>query len=124
MKRTLLMAFASVASVSVANAYVSNEGHEYRSSCNYSGYVLTSIGPVSRPIGFGAETRYIRGREKIFLGKSCDAFHQILGKGKWCWSNGAFGAEFENHQISFPRQEIVCPRSQEFYTEFYDDCSC
>jgi len=99
-------------------AYVS-DGHEYSLRCTKRGYVLRSKFPV-RKVGTGAGTRYISGREELYLGRSCDASHRIFGKGKWCWSNGAFGATFDEHEFVFSRQDLRCPKEPDYYLQ----CSC
>ncbi len=90
-----------------AHAYVS-DGHEYKLSCNSDGYVLNSLHPVTRVIGSGAASRQVTGKETVYLGSSCDAFHELFGKGKWCWANGGFRATFPDHIFGFPRQELIC----------------
>lgn len=103
-----------------AEDYISSSGHSYILSCNKDGYVLTSRYPVSRWIGEGYQTRAITDREAIYLGKSCDAFHEVLGKGTWGWANGGFAATFENDtRIGFPRQELQCDGK---IPDFQADC--
>ncbi|MCC1482321.1 hypothetical protein J1C52_11765 [Roseibaca sp. Y0-43] len=92
---------------STGQAYVSG-GHEYGLTCNPDGYVLTSRYPVARTKGFGAATQVVSGIEKLYLGKSCDAFHPIFGGGRWCWANGGFVAEFAEFRFGFARQELHC----------------
>ena len=82
---------------------------EYNVSCTADGYVLTSLYPLTRAIGTGAATQWIKGKEKIYFGRSCDAFHKLYGKGKWCWANGGFTAEFPGYSFDFARQELRCP---------------
>lgn len=97
---------------SVAAAYVSSEGHEYSSTCNESGMVLTSVNPVSRFIEQGADSHVISGKEKIYLGIRCDAYNKALGKGEWGWANGGFWIEFASGRVSFPRQEVYCKENE------------
>lgn len=92
-----------------ASAYVSNEGHEYSATCTKHGVVLTSAAPVTRLIGYGAGTDYWTGREKIYLGRQCDAMNQIFGHGSWGWANGGFFITFDGKEIGFGRQELYCP---------------
>lgn len=87
---------------------ISASGHVYEMSCNSSGYVLTSKYPVARWFGQGADTRTETRIEKLFLGKSCDAFHPQLGGGRWCWANGGFKVDFADLTVGFPRQELFC----------------
>lgn len=74
-----------------ASAYVSNAGHEYELQCSRDGYELKSSYPVSRMVGIGADSRWVRERESIYLGRSCDAYLKTYGYGEWCWANGGFG---------------------------------
>ncbi|HRK24616.1 MAG TPA: hypothetical protein PLQ11_06655 [Beijerinckiaceae bacterium] len=102
-----------------AEAYVA-DGHEYTLACNKDGFVLTSRASVTRYIEAGVSSRFVKKKEKIFLGKNCDAIHEIFGGGKWCWANGGFGAEFSGTKIWFPRQELICPRE----TDNHLGCNC
>ena len=108
MKRIFIAAPLFTLLASPAAAYVA-DGHSWQLSCNANGYVLQSDYPVSRILGFGADARQSDEREKLTLGKSCDALHSVLGKGKWCFSNGGFEARFEEHNIAFGyKQELWC----------------
>lgn len=102
-----------------AQAFVS-DGHEYTSSCNPDGYVLTSVYPISRAVGQGAMTQYVKGIENIYFGRSCDAFHPLYGGGTWCWANGGFVAEFADARFGFARQELSCQTGPEPIS----DCRC
>jgi hypothetical protein len=95
------------ASTIAAEAYVS-DGHEYTLQCNDDGYVLASRYPVTRTVGRGQEMRTASGMERLYLGRSCDAFHKLHGEGQWCRGNGGFVATFPEHRFGFPRQELVC----------------
>jgi len=103
-----------------ASAYVA-DNHSWDLACNASGYELTSKYPVARFIEKGVDSTVVEGIETLYLGKSCDAEHKVFGKGKWCWANGGFTAEFADGQsIGFPRQELSCPdQSLEI-----DGCGC
>lgn len=102
-----------------ASAYVA-DGMEYDLTCTKDGFVLSSLYPVVRMTGIGVDQQQSRGIEKIYLGKSCDAFHKIYGKGNWCWANGGFTAEFPDHSFGFGRQELRCPAAVD-----YDmNCGC
>lgn len=106
---------------SFAYDYVSSDGHRYKIECNRSGYVLQSTHPVSRFEEGGAISRvHDIPREKIYLGKDCDAFHQVFGGGKWCWANGGFVADFPKISFGFPRQELSCPNNAPYSLE----CGC
>ncbi|MHA7870442.1 MAG: hypothetical protein ACX93U_23465 [Salipiger thiooxidans] len=93
----------------VDEPYVSSDGHEYALTCNADGYVLTSLAPVSRFRGQGADTQVTKRTEVLYLGQSCDSFLDVAGTGSWGWANGGFGAEFDTGlRVMFPRQELVC----------------
>lgn len=94
-----------------ASAYIA-DNHTWTLTCNASGYELKSKYPVSRFIERGADSTSTEEVETLYLGKQCDAQHKIFGKGKWCWANGGFTAEFENQSIGFPRQELSCPNGE------------
>lgn len=98
---------AAIGQTAAAN-YV-GDNHSWVVTCNSSGYVLTSKHPVSRFVEAGMNSRTTEEIESIYLGTGCDAEHKLFGKGKWCWANGGFQAEFTDHSIGFPRQELICP---------------
>ena len=102
-----------------AGALVSG-GHDYADTCNANGFVLTSKHPVVRKIRQDAKTKEFAGIEKIYLGRRCDAFHPIFGKGSWCWGNGGFRVDFENFEFGFARQELNCEGEDELGLV----CSC
>lgn len=92
--------------------YVSSN-HSWSISCNTSGYVLRSQYPVTRFHEAGVNSSVTREKETLYLGRSCDASHTVLGDGKWCWANGGFSAEFDKMRMGFPRQELMCPTPQD-----------
>lgn len=96
-----------------ARADYVGDNHTWLLTCNKSGYELKSKYPVSRFIEAGANSSTTEAIETLYLGKSCDAMHKVLGKGKWCWANGGFTAEFDNGSIGFPRQELACPNEND-----------
>ena len=98
----------SVSPVLADATYTSASGHDYKLTCNENGFVLTSVYPVSRFVGSGADTKTVRGTEIIYMGRSCDAFSETLGGGAWCWANGGFFVEVAGSGIGFPRQELYC----------------
>lgn len=112
---TLCIIFAA----SSANAYVAG-GHEYDATCNADGYILTSKYPVARASGQGAGTVYTSGIEKLYLGRSCDAFHAGFGNGQWCWANGGFLVTYSEIEFGFGRQELTCPSDEDLGLE----CLC
>jgi hypothetical protein len=86
--------FAATIIATSSGAVERESGNEvFMMECNSSGFILTS-----RQSG-----------EKLYLGKSCDAFHTRMGAGTWCWANGGFVAELANGRVGFPRQETYCP---------------
>jgi hypothetical protein len=100
---------------SIATAYVSGEGHEYRPSFNASGMVFTSVRSVSRYIEAGAGSSVQQGREILYLGKRCDAYSAAFGRGTWGWANGGILVSFTNGQsIGFPRQELDSRSAERF----------
>lgn len=86
--------------------YVSQEGHQYSASLNEDGAVMVSLYPVARFTGTGAMMQVITGTETLYLGRDCDAYSKVLGRGTWAWANGGFVIQFEDRAIRFPRQEI------------------
>lgn len=97
--------------------YVSSYGDEYSIAKNDNGVVLRSLYPKAWFIEGGANSRVVKGIDVLYFGKSCDAFHDEFGKGRWWWINGGFGADFDNFKISFPRQEIDVPNSMDCQLE-------
>lgn len=118
MTRTLLSA-VFVITATAAHAYEA-DGTEYDISCNADGYVLTSKQPVTRMVSTPVDAEAVTGIEKIYLGRSCDAFHEVFREGKWCWANGGFIAEFPNHTFGFGRQELVCEDAE----AYRGNCGC
>ena len=102
-----------VAFVAAARADYIGDNHTWLLTCNKSGYELKSKYPVSRFIEAGANSSTTEAIETLYLGRSCDAMHKVFGKGKWCWANGGFTAEFDNGSIGFPRQELSCPNAND-----------
>lgn len=115
-----LSALVVVAAAQNATAYTSG-GHSYDLTCNDNGYALTSRYPVSRMIGSGASSQVFERIETLYLGRDCDAFHELFGAGNWCWANGGFTAQFQAFRYGFPRQELSCP---DFERGFELNCRC
>jgi hypothetical protein len=87
--------------------FYSNEGDIYDATINANGAVLTSRHPKSWFHGEPTEDHEVHtAPAKIYLGRACDALHSELGKGTWDGGNGAFGATFGSHVITFQRQEL------------------
>ena len=88
-------------------AYVSSFGDKYTASRNADGGILTSHYPKAWFVEGGASSYVEEGIDKIYFGKSCDAFHKVFGKGTFGWANGGFVVEFASGtRIGFPRQEL------------------
>ena len=118
--RTITMAAVmGLAWLMPASAYFTDDT-EYEISCNADGYVLTSKQPVTRMVTTPVDAEPMVGIEKIYFGKSCDAFHKLYGKGKWCWANGGFLAEFPGRTFGFARQELNCPGAE----AYQGNCGC
>ena len=118
--RKLLISLIMVFGCSgAALAYVSG-GHSYELSCNAAGYVLTSENVVSRFVEGGAASRIWKKKEVIYMGRSCDAQHELFGSGKWCWANGGFVVEFDQMSFGFLRQELYCQANDSLGI----DCRC
>ena len=115
LKRSLALGAAVVMLTGVAVAYNSGEGHLYDLECRVNGYVLTSVYPVARQVGAGAGRELITEIEKIYFGRSCDAFHKLFGTGSWAWANGGFWADFPNHKFRFGGQELFCEPEPDYY---------
>lgn len=108
--RRLFLAVLLAMPPAMAEAQYVGDNHTWLLTCNASGYQLTSKYPVSRFVEGGADSRTTEEVETLYLGRSCDARHKLLGKGKWCQANGGFTAEFDGGaSIGFPRQELSCP---------------
>jgi len=114
-----MLAVAMIGAASQAHAYVADD-IDYDVACNGDGYVLTSKVSVTRMVTTPVDAEPVVGIEKIYFGKSCDAFHKLYGKGKWCWANGGFLAEFPQHSFGFGRQELSCPGDE----AYRGNCGC
>ena len=93
--------------------FVDDANIGFDSKANKHGLVLTSTGVLYDIKGYGAGTEYIeKGFSKrkkgivLYLGKECDAYSKIYGKGHWAWANGGFEVVFKTKSIGFGRQEI------------------
>ena len=102
---------AAAAPAWAENTYVA-DNHFWELDCTGSGYALTSVYPVARFREAGAASSVTDGRETLQLGRNCSATHPLFGEGSWCWANGGFQAEFRDHRIGFPRQELHCPGAE------------
>ena len=75
-------------------AYVSSDGNVYEIRYNKHGAVLTST------------YKHLT----LYLGKDCDAFSKVYGKGTWGWANGGFSVDFRRKSFGFGRQELDLDR--------------
>lgn len=112
MIKIIILASAACFLASPSAAYVSG-GHSYKLTCNTNGYVLSSEAKVTRFVEAGAGSWIWNKTEKIYLGRSCDAQHELFGRGQWCWANGGFRVDFDQHAFGFPRQELYCPDQED-----------
>lgn len=88
---------------------------------NKHGAILTSSGLPYKWVGVGAgstveQIKNVQALKKVvlYLGRSCDAYSKLYGKGTWSWANGGFIVEFENERFGFGRQELDIERDEEF----------
>lgn len=85
---------------------ISMEGDLYTETSNENGIVLTSQVTKYRVIGTGVSMRIDEGKEVFYLGRSCDAFSQRLGDGKWQWTNSGVLLEFNGGAVFSFRFEL------------------
>ncbi len=91
----------------VLRRYYSNEGDAYIASFNANGADFETVYPKTYVhLEPSEDHEVVEKRARIYFGTNCDALHSEFGKGKWSGGNGAFGAEFGDHVISFNRQEL------------------
>ena len=102
----LLVCLTAQAAWAQQRTFASSDGHQYVHEINEHGAVLTSKFPVTRSIGKGALASSFTQIEVLYLGKSCDAFSEVLGDGTWSWANGGVFVSFSARRIEFWRQEI------------------
>lgn len=88
---------------------------------NEHGVVLRSSGEQFRWTGMGVNTgvEAIEGADLLqpvvlYLGKSCDAYSPVYGKGTWGWSNGGFMVTFKDEHFGFGRQELSIDTDEEY----------
>ena len=87
------------------NAYESSDGDEYTIVYNKHGAILTSVN-VKHFISNDVSVKRTSKRLKLYLGKDCDAYSDIYGKGTWVWANGGFRNDFKDKFFGFARQEV------------------
>ena len=123
--RYYLLSFIVISSLSSAYAYVGC----YSKGCtgftierNKHGAILTSDGKKYRWTGdtgvnmHPVEIKNDKRLKKItlYLGKSCDTYSKLYGKGTWSWANGGFIIEFNNERFGFGRQELDIDTDEAF----------
>ena len=52
----------------------------------------------------GAVLMPVNGGKKLYIGKDCDTFSKIYGKGSWSWNSSGFKVYFKNRTIIFKNQ--------------------
>ena len=81
---------------------ISSEGDRYAETTNANGIVLTSEHPKYRIVGQGPQARVVSRPEVFYLGRSCDAYNEHFGDGRWSLSDAGVFVEFvEGATISF-----------------------
>ncbi len=93
------------------SSYISSDGDEYTMKYNKHGAILTSINE-KHFIENSVSGKMVSKRLKLYLGKDCDAFSEIYGKGSWGWSNSGFQISFQGKRFGFPRQEVNMEKCQ------------
>ncbi len=109
MRLAAILAVLGMAGTPVAaqDGYISSFGDEYTLVANPDGMILSSVHPKAWFIEAGADSRVERGTDVLFLGRSCDAFHRLWGKGTWGEANGGFVVRFPGgRDYGFARQEL------------------
>jgi len=111
--RTIIVTVTSVSLVTLllsfdVSAYLSSDGDEYTISYNKHGAVLTSVNE-KHFMENNASGRVSSKKLNLYLGKDCDAFSDVYGRGSWEWANGGFVIHFQNKSFRFPRQEVDIP---------------
>jgi hypothetical protein len=95
---------------------ISADGDEFTVNYNSSGAVLTSVTEKTF-LENNASGRSYKEHLKLYLGKGCDAFSEVYGKGSWSWANGGFIVSYQQRTFSFPRQEISIPGEEGCLTQ-------
>ena len=91
-----------------AFAYLSSDGDEFTITYNSHGAILTSIS--KKHYAENNASGIVHSKHlKLYLGKDCDAFSNVYGKGTWEWANGGFVIHYSGKDFGFPRQEVNIP---------------
>lgn len=107
-KTLSIVSLAIILLSSKAFAYLSSDGDEFTITYNSHGAILTSVNKkhfAENDASGVVHAKYL----KLYLGKSCDAFSNVYGKGAWEWANGGFTVHYSGKDFSFPRQEVNIP---------------
>ena len=72
-----MLRFLSILGFLLALPFIPVAAQDYHVECNVDGYVVTPMG--ERP---------------VYLGKSCDAYHEGLGGGRWCRESSSVKLSF------------------------------
>lgn len=87
--------------------YLAANGDVFSIEENRHGAILTAIPRDQAPVVSGVSGLAIfQPGDVLYLGRSCDAFSQELGEGRWEASTAGFTVAFDTLQISFPGQLI------------------
>lgn len=87
--------------------YLSADGGLFSYEKNRHGAVLTSVDPSGGALLAGTSNRsVVASGNALYLGRSCDAFSEQFGDGRWFTTEGGFLVEFPGVQVVFPGQEI------------------
>ncbi len=109
MKGFLTMAAATLFAGAVAaqnTQYLSTDGTVFAFEENRHGAVLTSIEPTETPLVIDGAAPRIAVGDILYLGRSCDAFSDDFGEGRWSMTSAGFIVEFLTIRLAFPGQTI------------------
>ena len=90
MRRTLAATSLALLLAAPASAY--DQG------CNENGWVLTPEAGDTGPFA----------TDRLYMGKSCDAYSPVHGQGRWCWANGGVSVEVAGASFGFAHMELYC----------------
>ncbi len=114
MLRVFGVVLLMVASTAAAQdlRFVSADGDLFAFEENRHGAVLTALPSTSSAIIGTPEQRLTRSGDIVYLGRSCDAFSDRFGDGRWRWTDGGFIVFFGATRLSFPGQIIDLQSAQ------------
>ena len=96
--------------------FVSRKGHQYSLSTAEEGLVLTSLYPAAWIVGKGTNSNIETGIDKIYLGRGCDAAHDL-------WRDGRWRADGDGIVIEFPKRRRTEFPFQLLPTDFGPTCT-